>query len=360
MSQTQVVIVGGGIAGLYAARQLQELNISFQLFDAKPLFGGRVTGVPCVTSNTKFHDMGPSWVYPHHFLSLQLVDKLEIDLFDQHTHGDVLYQFENIREPKRLSNPPDEILKRIDGGAYALIRALVRSVSAQSLNAAHQVSAISKVDKFWRVESQHKGQKKRIICSHVILALPPRIIARDFAKAGWMGKGLYSDLIKSQTWMASQAKFLVTYNVPFWRENGLSGQAFSQVGPLVEINDACISDTEGFALSGVIGMAATQRLALPQNELKRSCIRQLANIFGHSAYRFDKCYIKDWANDKFICTGQDQSEGSRDPSFDISKYEEALAENNMYLAASEFAKIEPGYIEGAISAVDAALANLNT
>ena len=38
--------------------------------------------------------------------------------------------------------------------------------------------------------------------------------------------------------MAAQGKFIATYPRAFWREKGLSGQAFSQVGPMIEMHNA--------------------------------------------------------------------------------------------------------------------------
>ncbi|HKR93125.1 NAD(P)-binding protein [Novosphingobium sp.] len=40
--QTKVAIVGGGLAGLYAARLLNAVGVDFRLLEARDRFGGRV------------------------------------------------------------------------------------------------------------------------------------------------------------------------------------------------------------------------------------------------------------------------------------------------------------------------------
>ena len=37
-----IIIIGGGLAGLYAATKLHERNIAFLLLEAKPRLGGRI------------------------------------------------------------------------------------------------------------------------------------------------------------------------------------------------------------------------------------------------------------------------------------------------------------------------------
>lgn len=380
MQITEVCIVGGGIAGLYAANQLESRNIEYKLFDSKPLFGGRIAGIPVTASvpidNEKkddtnsalknvvtplqFYDLGPAWIFPHHILMQELVRHMGLTLFPQYKNGDVLYQFENIKESRRISTAQSEPLQRIKNGAYALVKALINNINEENLFAKHKVTSVIKVGNKWRVSTFVGKEERHTLCKHVIFTLPPRIIARDFSKASWMNNILSEQLSRSQTWMAAQAKVIVTYPTPFWREQGLSGQVFSQKGPIVEIHDACSAQTHGFALFGFIGIAATQRLRESQKELKQACIKQLADIFGHDAYRFEKCFLKDWAKDNDVCTGQDQSEGSRHPQINMQTCESALLGENLYLAGSEFANSEAGYLEGALIAVNSALKKLES
>lgn len=355
MNNTEVIVIGAGLAGLYAASRLQELKKNYLLFDANSNVGGRVSGISAKDNKQGSFDMGPSWIFPQHLRMQTLARKFHIDLFEQFSTGDVLYQFENIKEPQRMNSRSGNHVLRVKGGTTALINKILSSLQPSSVYTDHRVTKIERLGSIWKVSIKHKNQIHIVKCLQVIIAIPPRILARDFCEEPWITPLLHQQLFSCQTWMASQAKFLVTYAQPFWREQGLSGQAFSQQGPLVEIHDACLSDDASFALFGFIGMPATQRIYESVKETKQKCIRQLGVLFGQQAFKFEACYLKDWAKEPLICTGQDQSEGSRHPIIQTSLFSEAYAEQNMFFAGSEYAEEDAGYLEGAIVAVDNAI-----
>ena len=65
MMRAPVAIIGGGLAGLCAARLLRKAGIEFVLVEARDRLGGRIltadeTGRP---SDDGF-DLGPSWYWP--------------------------------------------------------------------------------------------------------------------------------------------------------------------------------------------------------------------------------------------------------------------------------------------------------
>ena len=64
---TDVAIVGGGLAGLTAACRLAASGQGVTLFEARSRLGGRMltTGVMPVAERP-WVDLGPAWFWPHH------------------------------------------------------------------------------------------------------------------------------------------------------------------------------------------------------------------------------------------------------------------------------------------------------
>jgi monoamine oxidase len=167
----------------------------------------------------------------------------------------------------------------------------------------------------------------------------------------WISKLLLSDLQNSQTWMAGQAKFVATYATPFWRKNELTGQLFSQTGPMVETHDASTDPHHNHGLFGFIGWPSSHRNQMTEQQVKDACVAQLVYCYGPDALNFTECFFKDWAEDEFICTSNDRLEPSRHPEFTLSKHQQELDALQLHLIGSEFASIDPGYLEGALDAV---------
>ena len=59
--QTDILIVGGGLAGLSLASQLQRSGIDYHLMEARDRFGGRIMAHP---HNGAVFDLGPAWFWP--------------------------------------------------------------------------------------------------------------------------------------------------------------------------------------------------------------------------------------------------------------------------------------------------------
>jgi monoamine oxidase len=247
---------------------------------------------------------------------------------------------------------------RVRGGLKQLVSTLTGQLEQTNIKTEHPVIAVRKTGEKWQVTTVCRGLEQNFSANRLLLALPPRLIVKYLTPDGYMSKQLVNDLQAEQTWMSGQAKFIAAYNEPFWRKNGLAGQAFSHVGPMVEIHDASSSTGSGFALFGFIGLHSEARAQLSSQELKSQCIEQLGTIFGPEALNAEATYLKDWAQDKWVATELDAMESPRHPSFDMEQHKKELEALNVHLVASEFAQFEAGYIEGALLAVDTAIKNM--
>jgi monoamine oxidase len=362
MNEEPVVIVGGGLAGLYTAFQLEQLSIPYILFEAKERFGGRIYSEQPepVDEELLFHDLGPTWIFPHHHKIQTLVTELGLNLFQQYIAGALVYQPNIHDKPQVIENGQGSLLHRVEGGMVKLIGALQAKLSKSSYRLNCQVDSLKKVDNKWnvRVKNNKNAEVDTYQTKHLILALPPRVIHQYLTPNYWASDGLIKALMSVPTWMANQAKCVVTYDEAFWREKGWSGQAFSRVGPMIEIHDASTKEHGGFALFGFLGLSHEQINSLSIDQLKILCINQLTLLFGDAAKSYTKCHIKCWGNDEFVATNRDRVEPPAHPYFELSEFESELLVLNLYLAGSEFSEYEAGYLEGAIIAADKAINSL--
>ena len=141
---------------------------------------------------------------------------------------------------------------------------------------------------------------------HVVLALPPRLVAQSLTFTDPLPSAANNRLNSIATWMAGQAKFVATYEQPFWRDQGMSGDGFSHRGPLVEIHDASPIRGGPYALFGFVGVPATHRDGHVV-ELKQAAIEQLVRMFGEDANKPLAVHLQDLAFEPFTSTEADRS-----------------------------------------------------
>jgi monoamine oxidase len=360
LQHKKVIIVGGGLAGLYAAYLLQQQGIPYLLLEAQSRLGGRILGAQNKKHSDHHFDLGPAWIFPHQKKIQALVKQLGISLFDQYATGDVLYQMSEQQPPRRIKGAGDLQLLKIQGGTQSLISALHATLNHNNIQLDHVITNIERRTNLWQLSATHNGIEHTFSADELMLAMPPRIIAKFLKDKQWISKLLLTQLQNSQTWMAGQAKFVATYTTPFWRKQGLSGQIFSQTGPMVETHDASTDTNQHHGLFGFIGWPAARRSQMTEQQLKDACLAQLVSCYGPDANNVSECYVKDWATEQFVCTTNDSLEASRHPEFTLTNHRQELGALHLHFIGSEFASIDPGYLEGALDAVDRSTLNISS
>ncbi|AOU99160.1 hypothetical protein BI364_15560 [Acidihalobacter yilgarnensis] len=367
--QQDCVIIGAGLSGLYIARALALAGADFTVLEARERAGGRILSrAPtrlAATADARF-DLGPAWVWPH-FQPLmdELIQALDLPLFAQAIEGAGLYEDASQAEPQRMEGQsPHGESRRIAGGAGRLIEALCASLPAGRMLLGHTATRIEAIAG-GGVAIHHRDATGTAIrqARRVVLALPPRLIASEITFEPPLPSSLQKHLTSTPTWMAAHAKLVALYEHPFWREQGLSGEAFSRRGPLTEIYDASPHEGGPHALFGFYGVPAAARRALGHEALIARGLDQLERLFGPQARTPIECLIKDWSESPLTATPADEVPPPGHPDYGLGGLGRSLWDGRLLFAGTESAERNGGYLEGAVEAgveVLALLDDLNT
>ena len=351
-----VLIVGGGLAGLSAARLLHGSGIDFQLREARQRLGGRILTTDAMgEASTDGFDLGPSWFWPGTQASMAtLVEHLGLVTFPQSSDGDVIFQRLSWEAPQRYRGIRQESESmRLVGGTGALVQAIASTLPPECLRLDSALTHLALTDD--GVEARFvgsNGTEESERARHVILALPPRLLAATVSFSPALDAATAARWHATPTWMAPHAKLFALYERPFWRDAGLSGTAQSMVGPLVEIHDATTASGEA-ALFGFVGMPAAERKTVGRDAIITAAVRQLVTLFGPDAGAPRATLFKDWAADALTATDEDWAEGAHPLAGDRA-WVEGEWRNRISLAGSETSPTEPGYLAGAVHAAERA------
>ncbi|MDK1389386.1 FAD-dependent oxidoreductase [Sinorhizobium sp. 8-89] len=351
MSQS-ILIVGGGLAGLTAARLLHGAGIGFKLLEARQRLGGRILSVDASgePSGDGF-DLGPSWFWPGMQPAMgDLVDHLGLHSFEQNSEGDVIFQRMSHEQPQRYRGMRQEPRSmRLVGGTGAIISQLAEGLPVGSIELGAQVMHVSLDGESVVVQYlDASGLAERVRASHVLFALPPRLLEAKVLFSPALDFATLERWRRTPTWMAPHAKFFALYDRPFWRDAGLSGTAQSMVGPLVEIHDATTASSRA-ALFGFVGVPAAERAAAGRDAIIAASVQQLARMFGPEAASPRATLFKDWADDPLTATADDRQAGGH-PTPDPRPWVNGKWRDYISLAGSETSISEPGYLAGAVEA----------
>lgn len=363
MQSAGIVIVGAGISGLYAAWRLQQQGMTdWMLIEARDTPGGRILSVPVPSAgespdpdrSTYRFDLGPSWFWPDYQQQLdRLVRQLGLERFEQHESGDMVVERSPHSPPMRMRgyvNSPPSI--RLQGGMGALTDALWQRLDASRIVTGQAVRRLLCTRARLELESEDaRGHVSRWGAGQVWLAMPPRLVVDRIEFAPALPSTLAQEWQATPTWMAPHAKYVAVYDKPFWRDQGLSGEARSACGPLGEIHDASLPGGPA-ALFGFVGIAARMRQGLPEDLLRSHCREQLARLFGPRAATPRAELFKDWALDRHTAIAADCDSPGHHPVAPAIGASSGPWAGRLTGIGSEWSRQFPGYVAGAIDAVN--------
>jgi len=344
MMQTQVAIVGGGLTGLALAHQLQGAGVAFELFEARARFGGRIKAFESAQGRV---DIGPSWFWPGQPRIAGLIDALGLAKFAQYDQGALCFEDASGPVQRGMGYASMSGSWRLQGSLVALIDALVACVPQDRVHTGAEVTRIARSGAGVKI-TLADGQS----CSadQVVLAVPPRIAqALPFAPA--LTPAQLSALDAIPTWMAGHAKFVAVYDNAFWRADGLSGDAMSRRGPLMEIHDASGDSGQPAALFGFLGLDARARQA-QDTTLAQAALHQFARFFGPRALSPQAYCLQDWAREPLTARPRDLDPLRAHPDYGLPAVLAGVWDGRLQFACSETAPEMGGYMEGALAAAE--------
>ncbi len=357
-----VVIVGAGLSGLHAASLFTEQGISCKVLEARDRIGGRIlsASIPNQKHLGRF-DLGPTWFWPQNEPVIdELVKSLKLETFVQQTQGDMLMERFQTKPPERyvMEEHVDARGVRLTGGMQSLIDALAEKIPSEIIQLETRVKEIC-MDEAREITvkvERADGKLENIRASSVILAMPPRLVARYIQFSPALPLNLMANITEKPTWMGSQAKAVAIFNRPFWRDSGLSGLVMSSVGPLQEIHDASPTSGSG-ALFGFFGISSEVRQQMGPEKVKELVADQLIKLFGSEAEKPQEILYKDWSSDAETAVEEDSSPFKNYTSYgqppSAGEWEELI-----FFAGTETNSQYSGHLEGALQSAEQAVGKI--
>src|SRR5829696_991897 len=197
----------------------------------------------------------------------------------------------------------------------------------------------------------HRGDRVSVIadgttvwCRRVVVAIPPPLAGRVAYDPPLPG---HRDQLTQRMPMGSVVKCMAIYDEPFWRGDGLSGQATSDVGPAKIVFDNSPPDgSPGVLLGFLEGRRAREFTRVSQDERGEAVVGTFARLFGPRAAKPERYIDKAWAEEEWTrgCYG------CYLPTGGWTAYGDALRApiGSIHWAGTETSPVWMGYIDGAI------------
>ena len=341
-----VVILGAGVAGLVSARRLSGRGLHVVLLESRDRVGGRLHS-RTDDDGSRF-DLGATWCWPSEQHIAALIDELGIRTHCQYLDGDALYHDPTSGTQRLDGNPIDVPSYRFTDGATSITDRLASELPDGVLrlgSPARSVTALeTPINTVLRVE--HAGGC--IDAAHVIVALPPALAIEHIRFTPPLPHQMIEVAQSTPVWMGAIANIVIRYPTTFWRTLGLSGSAFSRVGPMGELHDMSGPDGDPAALFGFAPLATnTPPPTHPQ------VLDQLTEILGADAPEPTEIIVTDWRSDPHTSPlGVEALSAYQMFGHDL--YQSPAMEGRLHWASTETSPINPGHIDGAIFAAERA------
>ncbi|NJB84716.1 monoamine oxidase [Lewinella marina] len=346
---SDVAIIGGGLSGLTLAYRLESIGRSVRLFEGRTRLGGRIHTL--YPPDGPSLEMGATWLGRKHTALWDLLEELNVEVFEQRHERIALFQpgarsaVQGIHLP--AGEPPSY---RIRGGSDTLIQALNLRLRETDVRTGCAVTGLRRgVDGV-----EILTDKGLFTATTVVSTLPPDLLVRGVDLAPALPRELTDLARQTDTWMGRSIKVALTYNHPFWRENGRSGTFFSNAGPVTEMYDHSNAADDVYALKAF----ADPRLSeLSPDRRRQRVVEQLVGVYGPAAGRYTDYRETPWAAEPFT-THPAAADLLPHQNQGHALFRRPFWDGHLWLAGTETATAFPGYMEGAVRSAEWTAARL--
>jgi monoamine oxidase len=432
--EAEVIVVGAGLAGLVAARQLVAARRDVLVLEARDRVGGRTANASIGAG--KVTEMGGQWVGPTQDRVLGLAQELGIETFPTFYEGRnlldlggrirrykgtiprlaplALLDLDRARRKLRKAArgvPADAPwtapnATRLDSQTLATwVRKAARTKKARALleiaTGTVMGTGISELSLLWMlsyvnsagsfdalIDTEGGAQQDRFVGGSqlisqrlaealgeaVVLSAPVRRIAQDSAGLEVEADGVSAraqrvivavppplaarisftpslggrrDQLTQRMANGALTKCAAVYSEPFWRADGLTGQAVTDRGPVTTTFDNSPPDgSPGVLLGFIAGPEAIRHARRSEADRRRMVLEGFTRLFGPEAAKPGIYLETAWAEEEW-------SRGGPVCSFApgaLSQYGEALRQptGRVHWAGAETATVWCGYMDGAV------------
>lgn len=334
----KVIIIGAGLAGLTAAYGLKKSGVPFKIVEARERVGGRIHTMPGPV------EMGATWFGNQHIHLRQFLAELGIEHFEQFTNGKISYDLHPHTPAQYMEMPAGQAPSyRIKGGTVSLINRLMSELAPDQIQLNTTIRSIHDQGDMLQVKDQDNRELQSPL---IITTIPPQLMANAIVFEPALTAEAQQLMSETHTWMGESIKFALSYNRPFWKENGFSGMGFAQTGVIEEIHDHTNGEETFFSLKGFLRADLAK---LPASEREQLVKAQVVKLFGPEAAAYISYQDRVWIDEAYTSVKSTaplmphQNSGHPELS-------QLLMNQKLLIAGTESSPVYGGYMEGAVYA----------